>query len=233
MTTRTQVLERIEGRLIVSCQAYPHEPMRDPRTMAQVAAAVAAGGAAAVRAQGLDDIRAVRAAVPVPVIGLVKQGAAGVRITPTLESALAVAATGCEVVALDGTRRDRPDGRTLAETVAALSAAFPDVVVMADCGSVADAEAAADAGVHLLGTTLAGYTDERPATVGPDWEVVDQLVGLGALPVVVEGRVRTADEAAEAIRRGAWAVCVGTAITHPTTITGWFRDAVAAARPAG
>ena len=31
----------LENTLIVSCQAYPGEPMRDPRTTAQIAAAVA------------------------------------------------------------------------------------------------------------------------------------------------------------------------------------------------
>nr|MBP8920769.1 N-acetylmannosamine-6-phosphate 2-epimerase [Micropruina sp.] len=37
-------------------------------------------------------------------------------------------------------------------------------------------------------------------------------------------------QAAEAIRLGAWAVVVGTAITHPTTLTGWFAAAVAGAQ---
>ena len=45
--------------------------------------------------------------------------------------------------------------------------------------------------------------------------------------MIVEGRVHSPAQAAEAIRRGAWAVCVGTAITHPTTLTRWFADAVA------
>ncbi len=223
------VIDRLQGRLIVSCQAYPGEPMLDPRTMAQVAASVERGGAAAVRAKGLDDIRAVRELVTVPVIGLVKEGDSGVYITPTLTSALAVAETGCEIVALDGTRRERPDGLSLAETVAGLTAQYPDVLVMADCGSLADAEAAVAAGCHLLGTTLGGYSGERPKTVGPDWEFVDQVVGLGTLPVIVEGRVHTVEHAAEALRRGAWSVCVGTAITHPATITSWFAAAVEAA----
>jgi len=39
------VLERLRGGLIASAQAYPGEPMRDPRTMDQVAQACVAGGA--------------------------------------------------------------------------------------------------------------------------------------------------------------------------------------------
>ncbi|MPV37488.1 N-acetylmannosamine-6-phosphate 2-epimerase [Georgenia subflava] len=219
------IIESLRGTLVVSCQAYPGEPMRDPRTMAQVAAAVVAGGAAAVRAQGIADIRQVVATVDVPVIGLWKDGDDGVFITPTLDHAVAVAEAGAHVVALDGTRRPRPDGRTLAQTVAGLRERA-DALVMADCGSLDDALAAQDAGVDILGTTLSGYSGERPRTDGPDLELVDQLVASCTLPVMVEGRVHTPAQAAEALAHGAFAVCVGTAITHPTTITGWFADAL-------
>lgn len=223
--TRDRVLTAMRGRLTVSCQAYVGEPMRDPRTTAQVAQSVVAGGAAAVRVQGLADVAAVTAAVDVPVVGLWKDGADGVFITPTLRHALAVAEAGAHVVALDGTRRPRPDGRTLAETVAGLRAAS-DVLVMADCGSLDDALAAQDAGVDLLGTTLSGYSGERPKTQGPDLELVDQVVAACTLPVVVEGRVHTPAQAAAAMARGAFSVCVGTAITHPATLTTWFATAV-------
>ncbi|GAB3707272.1 N-acetylmannosamine-6-phosphate 2-epimerase [Mariniluteicoccus flavus] len=214
----------LRGGIIASCQAYPGEPMRDPRTMTQVAESCVRGGAVAIRAQGLEDCAMIHERVAVPLVGLWKDGAEGVFITPTLDHALAVARTGAEVVALDATRRPRPDGRTFFETVAGLRREFPDVVVMADCGSLADARAAVDAGVDLVGTTLAGYTGERTKTDGPDLELVGEVVALG-LPVVVEGRVHTPAHAAAAFAAGAHAVCVGTAITHPATITGWFVDA--------
>lgn len=224
------VVDALAGRLVVSCQAYAGEPMLDPRTMTQIAQAAVIGGAAAIRAKGLEDLRMMRGVLQVPLIGLVKVGTEGVFITPTLADCLAVAETGCEVVALDGTRRPRPDGLTLAQTIAGLKQQYPDVLVMADCGSVGDARAAHEAGADLLGTTLAGYTGERPRTDGPDWEVVDEIVALGVLPVVVEGRIHTPADAAEAMRRGAHCVVVGTAITHPATITGWFAKAVADAQ---
>lgn len=227
------VLNRLRGGLVVSCQAYPGEPMLDPRTMTQVALAAVTGGAAAIRAKGLDDLRAMRPVLQVPMIGLVKVGSSGVFITPTLVDALAVAATGCEIVALDGTRRARPDGLSLADTIEGVKREFPDVLIMADCGSVGDAAAAQEAGADLLGTTLAGYSDERPKTEGPDWQVVDEVVALAQVPVLVEGRVHSPAQAAEAIRRGAWAAVVGTAITHPATITGWFAAAVQSAANEG
>lgn len=222
------VLERVRGGLIVSCQAYPGEPMLDPRTMTQIAQAAVRGGAVGIRAKGLDDLRGIRAALDAPLIGLVKEGDSGVYITPTLAACLDVASTGAEVVAVDGTRRPRPDGRSLAATVDALKQRHPQILVMADCGSLNDALEAQAAGVDVIGTTLAGYTGERPKTQGPDWGLLEDLIDRCKLPVVAEGRIHSVHDAAECIRRGAWAVVVGTAITHPTTITSWFADAVAA-----
>lgn len=225
------MIDALRGTLVVSCQAYTGEPMRDSNTIEQVAASVVLGGAAAVRAQGLDDIRHVRARVEVPVIGLWKDGDDDIFITPTLQHAIAVAEAGAQIVAIDGTRRPRADGLTLAETITQLREAVPGVLVMADCGSLADALAAQEAGADILGTTLSGYSGERPKTDGPDFEFVDQVVAECSLPVMVEGRVHTPAQAAEAIARGAHAVCVGTAITHPTTITTWFNAAVCDAAP--
>ena len=217
----------LEGSLIVSCQAYPGEPMRDPRTMAQVAAAVQEGGAAAVRAQGLEDIRQVKSAIEVPVIGIWKDGEEGVFITPTLDHCLAVIDAGADVLALDGTTRERPDGRTLAQTVAAVRERF-DGPLMADCDSLESALIAADLGVEIIGTTLAGYTAARPRTTGPDLELLAELAER--LPetsvLVAEGRVHPPQQAADARASGAFAVVVGTAITHPTSITRWFCTAV-------
>lgn len=161
------VLERLRGGLIASAQAYPGEPMRDPRTMDQVAQACVAGGAVGIRAQGLADLALICQHVDVPVIGLWKDGHDGVFITPTLTHAIAVAATGSQIVALDGTRRPRPDGLSLTQTVEGLRAARPEVLIMADCGSLDDAKAAQDAGVDILGTTLAGYTGSVPRPTGP------------------------------------------------------------------
>ncbi|MGR6090042.1 N-acetylmannosamine-6-phosphate 2-epimerase [Brevibacterium sp. CSND-B09] len=226
MLSKTEILEALRGRLIVSAQAYPGEPMRDPRTMAQVAASAVSGGASAVRVQGLGDIQATRSAVDVPVIGLWKDGKDGVVITPTYQHAYAVALAGSHIVALDGTRRERPDGLSLAETVKRLHEQT-NALVMADCGSLDDAKAAADAGADIVGTTLAGYSGERPATEGPDLELISAI--RAAEPpalLVAEGRIHTPLHATAAREAGAHSVVVGTAITHPATITSWFTEAV-------
>lgn len=227
MTDAAQLIERLRP-LIVSCQAYPGEPMRDPRTMAQVAQSAVVGGAAAVRVQGIADIQFARSAVEVPVIGLWKDGHDGVFITPTLRHGLAVANAGAHIVALDGTRRTRPDGLDLRETIAGIHAES-HALVMADCGSLEDALAAADAGADLVGTTLSGYSGERAKTDGPDLELIAQIAASGiTVPLIAEGRIHTPAQARQATEAGAYAVVVGTAITHPASITGWFLDALGA-----
>ncbi|MBT1173226.1 N-acetylmannosamine-6-phosphate 2-epimerase [Bifidobacterium sp. MA2] len=217
------VVEQLKGGLVVSCQAYPGEPLRHPETMAQMAMAAEIGGARAIRCQGLADIAAIKGQVKVPVIGIWKEGDEGVYITPTLRHARCCAAAGADVVAIDATRRPRPDGLTYAQTVEALHR--DGVVVMADCGSFADAQQAVDAGTDIISTTLSGYTGEREKTDGPDFELLEQMIAaFPDVPVLCEGRIHTPDQLAAVMERGAWAAVVGTAITHPTTITRWFAE---------
>ncbi|MFC5369748.1 N-acetylmannosamine-6-phosphate 2-epimerase [Arcanobacterium bovis] len=224
-----ELIESLRGTLIVSCQAYPGEPMRNPETMAQIAAAAEIGGASAIRCQGLSDISAIKGRVKIPIIGLWKEGEHGVYITPTLRHARACSLAGADIVAIDATNRPRPDGRTYAETVAALKE--DGILVMADCGSFEDAQMAVAAGSDIISTTLAGYTPDRPKTFGPDLELLSQIAqAFPQVPLICEGRIHTPEHAAEAMEAGAFAVVVGTAITHPTSITGWFNDAVTATK---
>ena len=220
-----RLIESLHRGLVVSCQAYPGEPLRHPETMSRIAQAAVFGGAVAIRAQGLDDIQLIHKMVTVPQIGLWKVGADGVFITPTLEHALTVAEAGAEIVAIDGTRRRRPDGLSLAQTIRALHEETR-ALVMADVGDVEDALHSEGAGADLIGTTLAGYTGSRPRTDGPDLELVADLHSRVGLPVLAEGRVHTPNQARACLQAGAYAVVVGTAITHPTSITQWFAAAI-------
>ncbi|MEA5021121.1 MAG: N-acetylmannosamine-6-phosphate 2-epimerase [Gordonibacter sp.] len=218
------LINKLEGKLIVSCQAYLGEPLRHPETMAQMARAAELGGAAAIRCQGLSDISAIKGRVDIPVIGLWKEGHEGVYITPTLRHAQACISAGCDVVALDATGRPRPDGRTFEQTVEALRG---ETLIMADCGSMKDVERALDAGCNIVSTTLAGYTNDRPKTDGPDLEFLREAVALAdKVPVFCEGRIHTIDDAKAAMDAGAFALVVGTAITHPTSLTSWFAGAI-------
>lgn len=223
-----ELVERLYGGLVVSVQAYPGEPLRHPETMAQMARACELGGAAAIRCQGLSDIAAIKGRVEVPVIGLWKEGHQGVYITPTLRHARACVAAGADVVAIDATDGARPDGRTFEQTVAELRAT-EDTLIMADCASIEDIHRGVAAGCDLVSTTLshhAAATDCGMAD-GPDLALLRQAAQeFPGFPVVCEGRVHTPDDARAAMQAGAWAVVVGTAITHPTSVTGWFAQAV-------
>jgi N-acylglucosamine-6-phosphate 2-epimerase len=207
--------------VVVSCQAGPGNPLQGPAAMALMAQAAAAGGAAAIRANGALDIAAIREAVDLPILGIDKVGDPnGVFITPHPDSALAVVAAGADVVALDGTPRRRPDGRSLRDHVAEIRERV-DVELMADVDSLEAGIAAREAGVDLVATTLSGYTaGEVPD--GPDVKLVARLARALDCPVVAEGRFWTADDVKAGFEAGAHAVVVGTAITNPMAITRRF-----------
>ena len=83
----------LEPGLIVSCQARPDNPLHGPAYMADMAGAAAQAGAVGLRANGPDDVRAIKVATNLPVIGIFKIELEGyeVVITPALRCARAVA----------------------------------------------------------------------------------------------------------------------------------------------
>lgn len=222
-------LDRIRGGLVVSVQAPPGSPLRDTAVMAAIATAARAGGAAGIRAAGAEDVAAIKAAVDVPVVGLHKRHEPdGVRITPTLEDARAIAAAGADVVAVDATLRPRGDGRSSAEFLAALTGELA-VPVLADVDDLDAGVAAAEAGADAVASTLAGYTNAGPVPEGPDVDLVAALARAVDVPVVAEGRYATPDDLRAAFATGAHAVVVGTAITDPAALT----SRLAGATPGG
>lgn len=218
--TASELSDELRGRLIVSCQAPPGDPMRETGTLVRLARSAAAGGGAAIRANEPDVVAAVVAAVDLPVIGLWKDGETGVYITPTVRHALALVEAGAAVVAADATDRPRADGSTFAELVTAVHAA--GALVMADVATLAEGIAAAEQGADFVSTTLSGYVPGTPKQPGPDLTLVAGLAAAIDVPVVAEGRINTPEDAAAAVARGAHSVVVGTAITAPTALTARF-----------
>jgi N-acylglucosamine-6-phosphate 2-epimerase len=216
------VVQRLRGGLVVSCQAGPGHPLHGPATIARLARCAELGGATAVRVEGADDVRAVAAAVSIPVIGLVKVRADGDRpyITPTYADCRALVEAGAGLVAVESTREYRADPGEFADLCARVHHEL-GTAVMADVSTAAEGRAAWRAGADLVATTLSGYTSDSDPTAGPDLELVERLVATGAR-AVLEGRVRRPEEVAQAFALGAWAVVVGSAITAPDEITRWF-----------
>jgi N-acylglucosamine-6-phosphate 2-epimerase len=217
-------IDQLKHKLVVSCQSLAGSPMDRTDIVAAMAQAAVEGGAAAVRIEGVANVRAVASLVGVPVIGIVKRDLddSSVRITPFEQDVKDLAAAGATIIAFDATRRLRP------VTVERLLQVVRSVgcIAMADCATEADGLRAWQLGCELVGTTLSGYTDETQTdSEAPDFELVARLASAGCL-VVAEGRFRTPEHAARALEAGAYSVTVGSAITRIEHITSWFIDAM-------
>jgi N-acylglucosamine-6-phosphate 2-epimerase len=218
-------LER--GSLIVSCQARADNPLHGPRFMAAMALAARDGGARAIRANGPEDVRAVKAA-GLPVIGIHKvfSDNVPVYITPTMAAADALADAGADIIALDCTPRPRRG-----DAPAAIIAHIKDQLGLesfADISTLEEGIAAARMGATYVSTTLSGYTSyTEPKPDGPDFALIRALAGRVDTPIIAEGRFNTPELARAAIEAGAYAVVVGTMITNPREITKSFAKAVA------
>ena len=220
-------LHRLRHQLVVSCQADADSPLNHPQIIAALALAAELGGASAVRIQGMDNVRAVRSVTSLPIIGLTKRPAepGGIYITPTTADALDLIEAGSQMVAFDAT--DRPRSTSVVQLITAIQGA--GALAMADISTFPEGQAAAQLGADLLSTTMAGYTPYSAQLTGADWKLMEDLATQG-LPFAAEGRLRTPEDAAKALRLGAYCVVVGSAITRPDHVTRWFSQAVSAAK---
>lgn len=224
MSLLSQLEQRVQtfGGLIVSCQPVPGSPLDKPEIVAAMALAAEQAGAAGLRIEGIHNLKATRAVVSVPIIGIIKRDLPDfpIRITPWLEDVDALAAAGADIIAFDGTARPRP------ASVESLLARIHHhgLLAMADCSSREDGLHCHQLGAELIGTTLSGYTtDVTPKE--PDLALVSALAAHGCR-VMAEGRYNSPELAAQALRHGAFTVTVGSAITRLEHVCQWFRDAL-------
>lgn len=222
------LIEYLEHKLVVSCQAEEGFPLNQPDRLAAMAVTVVRGGADAIRASEPENIRAMKLVVDVPVIGIYKKDYPGydVRITPTIDEVAAIVEAGADMIALDATDRPRPGDLSLAELFAAIKARY-DVPIMADISTLAEGIMAEKLGADVVATTLSGYTPATGGQSGPDIALIRALSDAVAVPVIAEGRIAAPDHVRAAFEAGAHAVVVGSIITRPHLITEPY---VAAAR---
>lgn len=218
------LLEKLRNRLVVSCQPVEGGPLDRPDFVAAMAEAAIDGGASGLRIEGLENLRAVRPRVSVPIIGIVKRNSpeTPVRITPIMSDACALVEAGADIVAYDATERPRKDApRQVLEAILTAGG-----IAMADCATLKDGQAALASGAAILGTTLSGYTAETEGQgEAPDLDLVREFSALGGF-VMAEGRYVTPVLAAQAMLAGADSVTVGSAITRPEHVTDWFCKAI-------
>lgn len=219
-------LADVQGKLIVSCQALPDEPLHSSFIMGRMALAAKEGGAVAIRAQSSDDIREIQKVTGLPVIGLVKRNYedSPIYITPTMAEVEDLLTTDCEMIALDMTDRPRPQGEKLPDLLAGIHEGGR--LVLADISTYEEGMTAAKLGADAISTTLSGYTPYSPQLSGPDVELVAALSRDLDIPVFAEGRINEPADIQRVMAAGAYAPIVGSAITRPQLITARFAQAL-------
>jgi N-acylglucosamine-6-phosphate 2-epimerase len=224
--TIQEFLAQVENHLIASCQALPDEPLHGSEIMVRMARAAKQGGAKAIRANSPQDVKAIKDDIGLPVIGIFKENIPGfnVYITPTMKHVQAIADTGAEVVAVDATKQEHPDG-DLKDFLRRIREETP-CLVMADISTYEEGMQAAEYGVDLVSTTLSGYTPYSQKVDGPDLALVEKLARNCGVPVIAEGKYHTPEQAVDALEHGAASVVVGGAISRPQQITARFVQAL-------
>ena len=221
--SKDNFLETIKGNLIVSCQARKGWPMYGKEIMAAFAVAAKQGGAVCIRASGKENINEIKKKVDLPIIGINKVFTDyPVYITPTYDSAKEILDENIEVIALDATRRSRPNNEKLEDIVYKIRKNYPDVLIMGEISTYEEAIDVIDLNFDLLSTTLSGFTENSGKKDSVDLDLIEKLSKNLDIPIIAEGLIHTPQDARKAIEAGAYSVVVGTAITRPEIITERF-----------
>lgn len=223
-------VETLKGKLIVSCQALPDEPLHSSFIMGRMALAARMGGAAGIRANTKEDIAEIQTQVDLPVIGIVKRDYKGseVYITPTMKEVDELMEVKPEIIAVDATGRLRPGNVTLDAFFHQLKEAYPEQLFMADCSTVEEALHADALGFDFIGTTMVGYTRQSDGDKieSNDFEILRRILAGVKHRVIAEGNINTPQKARRVIELGAFCVVVGSIITRPQLITKAFAEAL-------
>jgi N-acylglucosamine-6-phosphate 2-epimerase len=223
-------MEQVKGNLIVSCQALPDEPLHSSFIMGRMAVAAKQGGAMGIRANTVVDIEEIQKQVDLPVIGIIKRvyGDNPVFITPTMKEIDELMTVRPEIIALDATLRERPDGVSLDELVQKIREKYPEQKLMADCSTLEEMMHADAIGFDFIGTTLVGYTEQSKGDKieANDFEIIRNLLAKAKHPVIAEGNIDTPEKVKRVLELGCYSCVVGSIITRPQLITKRFVDAI-------
>lgn len=221
------MINRLKGKVIVSVQAMPSEPLYQEKCMIAMMQSVVKGGAGGLRVAGERDVKNAKKLFDIPVIGLTKPDVIPsnwqeiVYITPTLDEVIKLVNAGADIIAFDGTMRKRPNNAKLEDLIKYIK--INKRISMADISTLEEGQNAQKLGANILSTTLSGYTQfSQNRGDEPDFELLKQLVENTDLPVVLEGRIWKPEQVDKAFEFGAHCVVIGSAITRPQLITKRF-----------
>ncbi len=223
-------IKMIEKKLVVSCQALDDEPLHSSFIMGRMALAAKEGGACGIRANTVEDIQEIRKNVDLPIIGIIKAvyPDSDVYITPTMKEMDALMAIKPDIIAVDATKRVRPDGKDLTTFFKEVREKYPDQKFMADCSTVEEALYADEIGFDFIGVTMVGYTpySANDKIDADDFKIIRDILAKVKHPVIAEGNIDTPAKARRVIELGCYSVVVGGAITRPQLITRKFANAI-------
>jgi len=227
-------MENIKGKLIVSCQALPNEPLHSSYIMARMAAAALEGGAGGIRANTKEDIAEIKKTVDLPVIGIVKRDYEGskVYITPTMKEVDELVEIKSDIIALDATINIRPNNKDIDQFYNDIRKKYPKQLLMADCSTVEEAIHADELGFDFIGTTLVGYTEQSKDSriENDDFAIIKQILSKVKHKVIAEGNINTPQKARRVLELGCYSVVVGSVITRPQLITKSFVEEIKKAK---
>ncbi len=223
-------ISSIEGKLIVSCQALPDEPLHSSFIMGRMAKAAKQGGAKGIRANTSEDIKEIKNEVDLPVIGIIKKvyENSKVYITPTMDEVDELVSSKVEIIAMDATKDVRPNGMGIDEFFREVKKKYPNQLFMADCSTVDEAINADKLGFDFIGTTLVGYTDQSKNNKieENDFKILRDIIKNVKNKVIAEGNINTPEKAKRVLELGAYSVVVGSIITRPQVITKNFVEKI-------
>lgn len=217
------VLESLKGKLIVSCQALPDEPLHSSFIMGRMAIAAKLGGASGIRAQSVADINEIMSVCDLPVIGIIKRNYddSDIYITATRKEIEELLTTSCQIIALDATNRKRPNDEKTEDLVNLIHE--NGRLAMADCSTFEECVEAERIGFDIVSTTLCGYTPYSKLIDGPNFELLKKCVDHLKTPIIAEGKINTPEDLRRVYEEcGVYSAVVGGAITRPKQITERF-----------
>lgn len=221
-------IKSVKGKLIVSCQALPDEPLHSPFIMGRMAIAAKEGGASGIRANSVVDILEIKKQVDLPIIGIIKRDypESAVFITATIREVDELVVAGPEIIALDATFSIRPNGETLDHLFHKIKEKYPNQLLMADCSTLDEALYADRLGFDYIGTTLVGYTKQSQGLKieADDFKIIREILTNVTHPVIAEGNIDSPEKVKRVLDLGCYSVVVGSSITRPQLITKKYTD---------
>jgi len=222
------LLESLKNGLIVSCQVQKDDPIYTDDIVVKMAEAAKWAGAVAIRANSPEQIKAIKAQVDLPMIGLYKiwHDDTDVCITPTLQAAKEVWEAGAQIIALDCTSQITHEKTVAWDLIKEVKKEIPEAIIFADISNYEEAKRAIENGADIVAPTLYGYTEETKDIEYPDLREFARMCRdfKDDVYMMMEGHLYTPEDAMKCLYLGAHAVVVGSAITRPHLTAKRFVD---------